>query len=205
MKAVRYHSYGDSSVLVHEEAERPAPGPGQVVLQVAGTAFNPLDVAIRAGYVQQDFPVTFPHIPNYDVAGVITGIGEGVTGFATGERVGVPWLGWTCGKCRYCLAGQENLCDFARFTGCSIDGGYADYTVADARFCFRLPKKYADAEAAPLLCAGLIGHRAHRMAGEASGVVSRTTRSSTLLAMKVRTVRCIGPIQVDCHASNSGS
>ena len=87
MKAVRYHSYGDSSVLVHEEAKRPVPGPGQVVLQVAGTAFNPLDVAIRAGYVQRDFPVTFPHIPNYDVAGVITDIGEGVTGWATGDTV----------------------------------------------------------------------------------------------------------------------
>jgi NADPH:quinone reductase-like Zn-dependent oxidoreductase len=87
MKAVRYHSYGDSSVLVHEEADRPTPGPGQVVLQVAGTAFNPLDVAIRAGYVQQDFPVTFPHIPNFDVAGVITDIGDGVTGWTTGDTV----------------------------------------------------------------------------------------------------------------------
>ena len=87
MKAVRYHSYGDSSVLVHEEAERPAPAPGQVVIQVAGTSFNPLDVAIRAGYVQQDFPVTFPHIPGIDVAGVITDTGDGVTGWATGDTV----------------------------------------------------------------------------------------------------------------------
>jgi NADPH:quinone reductase-like Zn-dependent oxidoreductase len=88
MKAVRYHTYGDSSVLVHEEAPRPAPAPGQVVLQVAGTAFNPLDVAIRAGYVQQDFPIAaFPHIPNYDVAGVITDLGDGVTGWATGDAV----------------------------------------------------------------------------------------------------------------------
>ena len=87
MKAVRYHSYGDSSVLVHEEAERPTPAAGQVVLQVAGTAFNPLDVAIRAGYVQQDFPVTFPHIPSFDVAGVITDIGNGVTGWTAGDAV----------------------------------------------------------------------------------------------------------------------
>ena len=87
MKAVRYHSYGDSSVLVHEEAERPAPGPGQVVLQVAAAAFNPLDVAIRAGYVQHDFPITFPHIPMFDVAGVITDLGEGVTGWSTGDAV----------------------------------------------------------------------------------------------------------------------
>ena len=87
MKAVRYHSYGDSSVLVHEEAERPAPGPGQVVLQVAAAAFNPLDVAIRAGYVQHDFPITFPHIPMFDVAGVITDLGEGVTGWSAGDAV----------------------------------------------------------------------------------------------------------------------
>ena len=82
----------------------------------------------------------------------------------------MPWLGWTCGNCRYCLSGAENLCDFARFTGCSIDGGYADYAVADHRFCFRLPQKYDDAHAAPLLCAGLIGHRAHRMAEDAERI-----------------------------------
>jgi len=93
--------------------------------------------------------------------------GPGVEGFAEGERVGVPWLGFTCGTCRHCVAGRENLCDDARFTGYHLPGGYAEYTVADARYCFRIPKQYSDAHAAPLLCAGLIGYRALRIAGEA--------------------------------------
>jgi propanol-preferring alcohol dehydrogenase len=99
--------------------------------------------------------------------GRIAALGPGVTGFGPGERVGVPWLGWTCGVCRFCRAGQENLCDNARFTGCTLDGGYAEAIVADARYCFRLPPTYDDAAAAPLLCAGLIGHRAYRMAAGA--------------------------------------
>src|SRR2546426_2895948 len=96
-----------------------------------------------------------------------TGGGPGVDRFGIGDRVGVPWLGWSCGECRYCRSGRENLCDRARFTGYQIDGGYAEYAVADARFCFPLPHQYADLEAAPLLCAGLIGYRALRLAGEA--------------------------------------
>jgi propanol-preferring alcohol dehydrogenase len=94
-------------------------------------------------------------------------LGPGVAAFKLGERIGVPWLGSACGHCRFCLSGQENLCDMPHFTGCDIDGGYQEFAVADARFCFRLPERYSDAQAAPLLCAGLIGHRAHRMAGEA--------------------------------------
>jgi propanol-preferring alcohol dehydrogenase len=93
-------------------------------------------------------------------------LGEGVDQFALGDRVGVPWLGWTCGECSFCIWGQENLCDQARFTGYCIDGGYADYTIADQRFCFPIPEIYSDAEAAPLLCAGLIGYRSLVKAGE---------------------------------------
>ena len=130
MKAVRYHSYGDSSVLVHEEAERPTPAAGQVVLQVAGTAFNPLDVAIRAGYVQQDFPVTFPHIPNFDVAGVITDIGDGVTGWTTGDTV--------------ITALPPNA-----------PGAAAEYAVADASTLAAAPRTADLADAAALPSAGL--------------------------------------------------
>ena len=101
----------------------------------------------------------------HEIVGEVVSGGEGAGAFAAGDRVGVPWLAWTCGVCRFCRAGRENLCDRARFTGYQVDGGYAEYTVADARFCFPLPEGYTDAEAAPLLCAGLIGHRALRAAG----------------------------------------
>jgi propanol-preferring alcohol dehydrogenase len=100
------------------------------------------------------------------VVGTVAALGPRVESFSLGERVGVPWLGWTCGKCAYCLTGRENLCEFARFTGYTLDGGYAEYMAADARFCFRLPERYSDVEAAPLLCAGLIGYRALRAAGD---------------------------------------
>ena len=108
-----------------------------------------------------------PLIPGHQIVGVIEAAGASVSGLAAGARVGVPWLGWTCGRCRYCRSGRENLCDEARFTGYEIDGGYAEYAVADARYCFPIPAGYADVQAAPLLCAGLIGYRCLRMAGEA--------------------------------------
>jgi propanol-preferring alcohol dehydrogenase len=108
-----------------------------------------------------------PVIPGHEIVGRVAAIGAGVTGFAIDQRVGVPWLGWTCGTCAHCLRGEENLCDDARFTGYQIDGGYAEYAVADARYCFALPDAYTDAEVAPLLCAGLIGYRSLRMAGDA--------------------------------------
>ena len=107
-----------------------------------------------------------PLIPGHQVVGEIAALGAGVTDLAPGERVGVPWLGWTCGTCEYCRRGQENLCDRARFTGYDIDGGYAEYTVADARFAFRIDPSYSDVQAAPLLCAGLIGYRALAAAGD---------------------------------------
>jgi propanol-preferring alcohol dehydrogenase len=100
-----------------------------------------------------------PLVPGHEIVGVVAGLGRGADRFKTGERVGVPWLGWTCGKCHYCRGGQENLCDQARFTGYTLDGGYAEYVVADQRYCFRIPVSYSPTEAAPLLCAGLIGYR----------------------------------------------
>ena len=107
-----------------------------------------------------------PLVPGHEIVAEVHQLGPGVGEPAVGTRVGVPWLGWTCGACRFCESGQENLCDRARFTGYQIDGGYAEWTVADARFCFPLPAGFGDAEAAPLLCAGLIGHRSLRAAGE---------------------------------------
>jgi propanol-preferring alcohol dehydrogenase len=111
--------------------------------------------------------VRSPLVPGHEIVGRVEALGAGVDALAPGDRVGVPWLGWTCGRCRYCASGRENLCDAARFTGYQIDGGYAEYAVADARYCFPLPERYGDAEAAPLLCAGLIGHRSLVAAGDA--------------------------------------
>jgi propanol-preferring alcohol dehydrogenase len=108
-----------------------------------------------------------PLIPGHQIVGTVENTGERVDGFAERDRVGVPWLGWTDGECRYCLAGRENLCENARFTGYQLDGGYSEYAVADARFCFPIPEDFADLQAAPLLCAGLIGHRSLRFAGDA--------------------------------------
>jgi propanol-preferring alcohol dehydrogenase len=112
-------------------------------------------------------PVRDAIVPGHETVGVVAALGEGVERFREGGRVGVPWLGWTCGACAFCRTGRENLCDSARFTGYHIDGGYADYALADQRYVFRLPETYSDVEAAPLLCAGLIGHRALVMAGDA--------------------------------------
>jgi len=143
--------------------ERPLsePGPGEIRLRVSACGVCRTDLHVVDGELPQ---CRYPVVPGHEIVGTVDRLGRGVAGFALGERVGVPWLGATCGECRFCRAGLENLCDAARFTGCQIDGGYQDYTIADVRFCFRLPDKYSDVEAAPLLCAGLIGHRAHRMA-----------------------------------------
>ncbi len=111
-----------------------------------------------------------PLVPGHQIVGTVAGAGEGADRFALGDRVGVPWLGWTCGECRYCTSGRENLCDRARFTGYDLDGGYAELAVADERFCFPIPEGYTDAQAAPLLCAGLIGYRALRLVGEAERI-----------------------------------
>jgi propanol-preferring alcohol dehydrogenase len=142
----------------------PRPGAGQVLLRVRACGICRTDLHVADGELPRP---KLPLVLGHEIVGEVVSTGEGAGRFAAGERVGVPWLGWTCGECRYCRAGRENLCDRARFTGYQVDGGYAEYTVADARFCFPLPPSYADAEAAPLLCAGLIGHRALRAAGDA--------------------------------------
>jgi alcohol dehydrogenase, propanol-preferring len=140
------------------------PGPGELALAVRACGVCRTDLHILDG----ELPMPrSPLVPGHEIVGVVSAVGSGVAGVRVGDRVGVPWLGWTCGTCRYCRAGRENLCDAARFTGWHIDGGYADRAVADARFCFHLPAAYGDADAAPLLCAGLIGHRALRAAGDA--------------------------------------
>jgi propanol-preferring alcohol dehydrogenase len=142
----------------------PQPGPGQVLLRIAACAVCRTDLHVVDGELPD--PV-LPIVPGHEIVGRVVACGAGVTGFAEGERLGVPWLGWTCGQCTYCQSERENLCPNARFTGYQIDGGYAEYTLADERYCFRIPARYADHEAAPLLCAGLIGYRTLRMAGEA--------------------------------------
>jgi propanol-preferring alcohol dehydrogenase len=140
-----------------------APGPGQVLVRVAACGVCRTDLHVCDG----DLPlVRSPIVPGHEIVGRVETVGPGVAGFAPGERIGVPWLGWTCGTCDFCASGRENLCDAARFTGYHIDGGYADYAIADARYCFRLPDAYGDAEAAPLLCAGLIGYRSLVAAGD---------------------------------------
>jgi len=141
-----------------------APGPGQILVRVTACGVCRTDLHICDG----DLAFTrSPIVPGHEIVGRIETLGDGVSGFAVGQRVGVPWLGWTCGHCRYCATGRENLCDDARFTGYHIDGGYAEHAVADARYCFRMPEGYGDATAAPLLCAGLIGYRSLVAAGDA--------------------------------------
>jgi propanol-preferring alcohol dehydrogenase len=142
----------------------PEPGPGQLRLRVAACAVCRTDLHVVDGELPDAKPEV---IPGHEIVGRVEALGPGVAGFREGDRVGVPWLGFTCGTCRFCREGRENLCEAARFTGYQLDGGYAEHVVADARFCFPIPDAYSDVEAAPLLCAGLIGHRALRMAGDA--------------------------------------
>src|SRR5687767_5801539 len=147
-------------------AEMPVPEPveGQVLLRVHCCAVCRTDLHVVDGELPDP---RLPLVPGHQIVGTVEKLGERTDSFTGGERVGVPWLGWTDGECRYCLSGRENLCENARFTGYQIDGGYAEYAVADARFCFPIPEGYPDLQAAPLLCAGLIGYRSLRMAGDA--------------------------------------
>ncbi len=141
----------------------PSPAPGQVLIRVHACAVCRTDLHVVDGELTEP---RLPLIPGHEIVGTVAALGDGVDRFSPGDRVGVPWLGFTCGVCAFCRSGRENLCAQARFTGYQIDGGYADYTVADQRFCFAMPDGYSDAQAAPLLCAGLIGYRALRMAGD---------------------------------------
>jgi propanol-preferring alcohol dehydrogenase len=162
MRAMRLHAA--RAPLRLEAVAIPTPGPGQVLLRVHACAVCRTDLhVVDADLTEPKLPL----VPGHEIIGTVAALGPDVDRFGVGDRVGVPWLGWTCGACAFCRAGRENLCAEARFTGYQIDGGYADYTVADARFCFAIPAGYSDVEAAPLLCAGLIGYRALVMAGEA--------------------------------------
>jgi len=146
---------------------RPQPAASELLVKIAACAVCRTDLHVVDGELPDP---KSPIIPGHEIVGRIAALGSNVGNFAVGERVGIPWLGWTCGKCRYCRSGHENLCPAARFTGYQIDGGYAEFTTADARYCFRIPDAYGDVEAAPLLCAGLIGYRALKMAGDAEKV-----------------------------------
>src|SRR5215471_5645263 len=149
------------------DVPRPSIGPDQVLLEVRACAVCRTDLHIFDGELQQP---KLPLIPGHEIIGIIAERGTRVERFQLGQRVGVPWLGWSCGVCAFCRAGQENLCEQARFTGYTLDGGYAEFVAADQRFCFGIPHDYSDAEAAPLLCAGLIGYRSLRKTGEARKV-----------------------------------
>ncbi|MDX6625502.1 MAG: alcohol dehydrogenase, propanol-preferring [Solirubrobacterales bacterium] len=145
----------------------PSPGPGQVLIAVSACGVCRTDLHILDGELSEP---KLPLVPGHQIVGTVAELGEGAERFELGQRVGVPWLGWTDGECRYCRQGRENLCDNARFTGYDLDGGYAELAVADQRFCFPLPADYPDVQAAPLLCAGLIGYRALRLVGEAERI-----------------------------------
>ena len=141
----------------------PQPRGHQVLIHVHACGVCRTDLHILDGELAQP---KLPLVPGHEIIGTVAAIGGEVTGVKLAERVGVPWLGWTCGECAYCRSGRENLCERARFTGYQIDGGYCEYTLADERFCFPIPQGFTDVEAAPLMCAGLIGYRALRLAGE---------------------------------------
>lgn len=160
MKAMVFTGAGKP--LAYRETPQPKPGKGEVLIRILACAVCRTDLHVVDGELPRP---KLPLIPGHEIVGVVVERGEGAERFALGARVGVPWLGWTCGVCSFCRQGRENLCAEARFTGYQLDGGFAEYTVADERFCFALPSEYSDEAAAPLLCAGLIGYRSLRMAG----------------------------------------
>jgi propanol-preferring alcohol dehydrogenase len=163
MRAMQLDRPGQPLRLV--ERADPEPGPHQVLIRVHACAVCRTDLHVVDGELPEP---TLPLVPGHEIAGTIIATGTDAHRFPSGARVGVPWLAWTCGECRYCRTRRENLCERARFTGYQLDGGYADLTLADERFCLPLPDEYADAEVAPLLCAGLIGYRALAAAGDAA-------------------------------------
>ncbi len=164
MKAMVLTSRAAGRVEATERA-KPVPAPGGVIVRVRACGVCRTDLHVVDG----DLPeAKLPVVPGHEIVGVVESVGAQVTHLAAGDRVGIPWLGYTCGACEYCTTGRENLCRNARFTGYSIDGGYAEYAAADARYAFKLPEGYGDVDAAPLMCAGLIGYRSYRMTGDAS-------------------------------------
>lgn len=146
---------------------RPKPGPQDVVVRVTACGVCRTDLHVVDGELPDP---KLPLVPGHQVVGTVVEVGSGAQRFRVGDRVGIPWLGWTCGTCRYCTGGRENLCGQARFTGYHVDGGYAEYAAADERYTFRIPEGFTDLEAAPLLCAGVIGYRALRAAGDAERI-----------------------------------
>ena len=166
MRAMVLASPG-AGALEARARELPVALPGEVLVRVRTCGVCRTDLHVVDGELPH---AEIPLVPGHEIVGVVERLGDGVTDLAVGDRVGIPWLGYTCEECQYCKSDRENLCINARFTGYQIDGGYADYTVADGRFVFKLPDGYSDTEAAPLLCAGLIGYRAYRAAGNARRV-----------------------------------
>ena len=161
MRAMLFEGAGHP--LRKADSPIPKPNAGQVLIRVRACAVCRTDLHVVDGELTQP---KLPLVPGHEIVGTVEQLGDRVDRFRIGDRVGVPWLGWTCGECSHCRSGQENLCDSAKFTGYTLDGGYAEYTVADQRYCFPIPESYSDAEAAPLLCAGLIGYRSLVKAGE---------------------------------------
>ncbi len=160
MRAMVLESVGEPLLL--RELDKPVVSPTQLLLRVTACGICRTDLHVVDGDLTEP---SLPVIPGHQIVGVVEAAGASTTGFSVGQRVGVPWLGGSCGHCRYCLAERENLCDDARYTGYQINGGFAEYVAADARYCFAIPAHYEDAQAAPLLCAGLIGYRAYRLTG----------------------------------------
>jgi propanol-preferring alcohol dehydrogenase len=154
----------DAGSLEQSDREVPVALPGEILVRVRACGVCRTDLHIVDGELP---PAELPIIPGHEIVGVVEVVGDGVTQFKPGDRVGIPWLGYSCGECAFCRSGRENLCVTARFTGYHNDGGYAEFAVADAGYAFKMPDGYTDVDAAPLLCAGLIGYRAYRMAGEA--------------------------------------
>jgi propanol-preferring alcohol dehydrogenase len=150
-----------------QDIVQPKPGAGEVLIQVTACGVCRTDLHVVDGELSKP---KLPLVPGHEIVGTVVEAGSGANWFNVGARVGVPWLGWTCGECVFCLSDRENLCERARFTGYTLDGGYAEYVVADERFCFPVPNKCSDAEAAPLLCAGLIGYRSLMKTGNAKRI-----------------------------------
>jgi len=161
MRAMALDAPGEPLRLA--DLPNPHSAPGQLLIRVRACGLCRTDLHVVDGELTEP---KLPIVPGHQIVGQVAELGEGVSGFAVGDRVGVPWLGGSCGACSYCAAGDENLCDEARYTGYQIDGGFAELCAADARFCFPIPEDYPDLQAAPLLCAGLIGYRSLRMAGD---------------------------------------
>ncbi|MFL6637936.1 MAG: zinc-dependent alcohol dehydrogenase family protein [Paraburkholderia graminis] len=158
---------GSAAVLHERDMSDPQPAAGQLLIDIHACGVCRTDLHVVDGELAHP---KRPVIPGHEIVGTVAALGNDVAGFQVGDRVGVPWIGHTCGHCRYCTSGRENLCDVPGFTGYTIDGGYAERTVADVRYCLHLPERYSDLEAAPLLCAGLIGYRTLSMAGDARAI-----------------------------------